>query len=84
MDASAAEELDGDERIHITLGDDGHLHSLQKGLREYSRPQNSPRFLRYPKISVMFLRKMVESAEELDVKTLKKQAQLLGSEHVMV
>ena len=27
------EELGGDERIHITLGDDGHVHSLQKGLK---------------------------------------------------
>ena len=27
------EELGGDERIHITLGDDDHVHSLQKGLK---------------------------------------------------
>ena len=32
-DANGEEELGGDERIHITLGDDGHVHSLQKGLR---------------------------------------------------
>ena len=32
-DASSREELGGDERIHITLGDEGHVHSLQKGLR---------------------------------------------------
>ena len=32
-DASKREELGGDERIHITLGDEGHVHSLQKGLR---------------------------------------------------
>ena len=32
-DPSEEEELGGDERIHITLGDDGHVHSLQKGLK---------------------------------------------------
>jgi len=32
-DANKREELGGDERIHITLGDEGHVHSLQKGLR---------------------------------------------------
>ena len=33
LDANKKEELGGDERIHITLGDDGHVHSLQKGLK---------------------------------------------------
>ena len=33
FDASGREELGGDERIHITLGDDNHVHSLQKGLK---------------------------------------------------
>ena len=33
FDATKREELGGDERIHITLGDEGHVHSLQKGLR---------------------------------------------------
>ena len=32
-DPCEEEELGGDERIHITLGDDGHVHSLQKGLK---------------------------------------------------
>jgi exosome complex component RRP42 len=32
-DASREEEVGGDERIHITLGDNGHVHSLQKGLK---------------------------------------------------
>ena len=32
-DATRREEIGGDERIHITLGDDGHVHSLQKGLK---------------------------------------------------
>ena len=32
-DANKREELGGDERIHFTLGDEGHVHSLQKGLR---------------------------------------------------
>ena len=33
FDANGREELGGDERIHITLGDDDHVHSLQKGLK---------------------------------------------------
>ena len=33
LDADKREETGGDERIHITLGDDGHVHSLQKGLK---------------------------------------------------
>jgi exosome complex component RRP42 len=33
FDASGREELGGDERLHITLGDDDHVHSLQKGLK---------------------------------------------------
>lgn len=33
FDANGREELGGDERIHITLGDDNHVHSLQKGLK---------------------------------------------------
>lgn len=32
-DPCEEEELGGDERVHITLGDDGHVHSLQKGLK---------------------------------------------------
>lgn len=32
-DACYREELGGDERIHITLGDDDNVHSLQKGLK---------------------------------------------------
>jgi exosome complex component RRP42 len=32
-DSDKKEELGGDERIHITLGDDDHVHSLQKGLK---------------------------------------------------
>ena len=32
-DADKREELGGDERIHIPLGDDDHVHSLQKGLK---------------------------------------------------
>ena len=32
-DACSREELGGDERIHITLGDNDNVHSLQKGLK---------------------------------------------------
>jgi exosome complex component RRP42 len=38
LDANEQEELGGDERIHITLGDKGHLHSLQKGLKGVFTP----------------------------------------------
>ena len=37
-DPSEEEELGGDERIHITLGDEGHVHSLQKGLKGVFTP----------------------------------------------
>ena len=52
-DPSEEEELGGDERIHITLGDEGHLHSLQKGLKESSLRTNLPRFLRSPNKSAV-------------------------------
>ena len=32
-DADHEEELGGDERLSITLGDDNHVHSMQKGLK---------------------------------------------------
>ena len=38
-DPCEEEELGGDERIHITIGDEGHLHSLQKGLRGVFTPK---------------------------------------------
>ena len=38
LDANEHEELGGDERIHITRGDAGHLHSLQKGLKGVFTP----------------------------------------------
>ena len=37
-DPSEEEELGGEERIHITLGDEGHVHSLQKGLKGVFTP----------------------------------------------
>ena len=42
-DADKREELGGDEKNSHHLGDDDHVHSLQKGLKESSRPLNSPR-----------------------------------------
>ena len=62
MDASAAEELGGDERIHITLGDDGHLHSLQKGLKGVFSPAEFAEILEVSQNQCDVLRKMVESA----------------------
>ena len=37
LDANEQEELGGDERIHITLGDEGHLHSPE-GLKGVFTP----------------------------------------------
>ena len=33
IDANVEEETGGEERVHITLAEEGHLHSLQKGLK---------------------------------------------------
>lgn len=45
FDADLDEELGGDERISITVGEDGHLHSLQKGLKgAFSWPEFNEMF----------------------------------------
>jgi exosome complex component RRP42 len=62
-DACEQEELGGDERIHITLGDEGHLHSLQKGLRGVLSPAEFAEILAEAGKRCAELRDMVHAQE---------------------
>lgn len=62
-DPSEEEELGGDERIHITLGDEGHLHSLQKGLRGVFTPSEFAEILAVAEQKCTKLREMVAEKE---------------------
>ena len=57
------EELGGDERIHITIGDEGHLHSLQKGLRGVFTPQEFAEIFEVAQEKCAELRKIVAEKE---------------------
>ena len=63
-DADGKEELGGDERIHITLGDDGHVHSLQKGLRGIFTEDEFAEIMEQAQSRCKDLREMVNQAEE--------------------
>ena len=63
-DADGKEELGGDERIHITLGDDGHVHSLQKGLRGIFTEDEFAEIMEQAQSRCKDLREMVNKAEE--------------------
>ena len=63
-DADSKEELGGDERIHITLGDDGHVHSLQKGLRGIFTEDEFAEIMEQAQSRCKELREMVNEAEE--------------------
>ncbi|MEC7714296.1 MAG: RNA-binding protein [Candidatus Thermoplasmatota archaeon] len=63
-DADGKEELGGDERIHITLGDDGHVHSLQKGLRGIFTDDEFSEIMEQAQSRCKDLREMVNKAEE--------------------
>ena len=63
LDANEEEELGGDERIHITLGDEGHLHSLQKGLKGVFTPDEFAEILAVAEQKCSELRKMVAEKE---------------------
>ena len=63
-DADGKEELGGDERIHITLGDDGHVHSLQKGLRGIFTDDEFSEIMEQVQSRCKDLREMVNKAEE--------------------
>jgi len=62
-DPSEEEELGGDERIHITLGDEGHLHSLQKGLRGVFTPAEFAEIFGVAHLRCAELRKLVALQE---------------------
>ena len=62
-DPSEEEELGGDERIHITLGDEGHLHSLQKGLRGVFTPAEFAEIFEVAHLRCTELRKLVANQE---------------------
>ena len=63
-DADGREELGGDERIHITLGDDGHVHSLQKGLRGIFTASEFTEIMEHAQSRCNELREMVSKVEE--------------------
>jgi len=62
-DANEAEELGGDERVHITLGDEGHLHSLQKGLKGVLMPEEFAEILAQAGVKCAELRELIHSKE---------------------
>ena len=62
-DPSEEEELGGDERIHITIGDEGHLHSLQKGLRGVFTPAEFAEIFSVAQDKCAELRKIVAEKE---------------------
>lgn len=63
-DANEQEEIGGAERIHITLGDEGHLHSLQKGLKGVFSPSEFAEILNEAQTHCSELRELVASKEE--------------------
>ena len=62
-DPCEEEELGGDERIHITIGDEGHLHSLQKGLRGVFTPAEFAEIFEVAQTKCAELRKVVAEKE---------------------
>ena len=60
-DACGREELGGDERIHITLGDDDHVHSLQKGLKGIFTTEEFTEIMGHSQERSKELRKIVDS-----------------------
>jgi exosome complex component RRP42 len=60
-DACYREELGGDERIHITLGDDDNVHSLQKGLKGIFSTEEFEEIMANSRERTKELRKIVDS-----------------------
>lgn len=60
-DACSREELGGDERIHITLGDDDNVHSLQKGLKGIFSAEEFAEIMTNAQQRTKELRKIVDS-----------------------
>ena len=62
LDADKREETGGDERIHITLGDDGHVHSLQKGLKGIFSAAEFDEIMEHALTRCAELRELVDNA----------------------
>ena len=62
-DADGREELGGDERIHITLGDDDNVHSLQKGLKGIFTASEFAEIMEHAKTRCGELRDLVHGGE---------------------
>ncbi len=60
-DSNREEEVGGDERIHITLGEDDHVHSLQKGLKGVFSASEFVEIMDAAKQRCAELRKIVDS-----------------------
>jgi exosome complex component RRP42 len=60
-DACGREELGGDERIHITLGDDDNVHSLQKGLKGIFSTEEFVEIMSNAQVKTKEIRKIVNS-----------------------
>ena len=60
-DACGREELGGAERIHITLGDDDNVHSLQKGLKGIFTTDEFKEIMDHARDRTKELREVVES-----------------------
>jgi exosome complex component RRP42 len=60
-DACGREELGGDERIHITLGDNDNVHSLQKGLKGIFSAEEFTEIMDNAKGRTKELREIVDS-----------------------
>jgi len=60
-DAAGREELGGDERIHITLGDNDNVHSLQKGLKGIFSADEFTEIMEHAMKRTKELRKLVET-----------------------
>ncbi len=60
-DATREEEVGGDERIHITLGEGDHVHSLQKGLKGIFTASEFAEIMDVAKARCAELREVVDS-----------------------
>ncbi len=63
LDANSEEETGGEERIHITLAEEGHLHSLQKGLKGTFTPSEFAEILEVAQNRCAELANLVKSKE---------------------
>ena len=60
-DANSREELGGDERIHITLGEGDRVHSLQKGLKGIFTADEFAEIMGHARDKTKELRKLIDT-----------------------